>query len=122
MKFYAKTEVEVFCAFFLAKDGRVLKRETYSNGSADNVTFLCSELAKEIAVSKPYSVVVTHNHPSGNPSPSKDDDVSTERMYYMLSFTGVRLYDHIIVAKDKTFSYRATGRFDKIEEKFKNFV
>ncbi len=122
VSFYAKADVEIFCAFFLAKDGRVLRRETYSSGNADKVSFLCSELAREVAIIKPDSVVITHNHPSGNPLPSRDDDVSTERIYYMLSFAGVKLYDHVIVAKDKTYSYRSDGRLAKIEDKFKNFI
>ncbi len=54
-------------------------------------------------------IVVAHNHPSGEPRPSKQDIAMTQQLVAAGQILGVTLYDHIIVAKEGHFSFRAEG-------------
>ena len=116
-RFFAPYDYEVFCAFLLAQSGKVLKRVTFTDRDADCVTFTATELTKHIAAVKPHAVVIAHNHPDEVARPSVADDLSTEKMYVLLSLSGVKLYDHVIVGENGFYSYRASGRLDEIIEK-----
>ena len=52
------------------------------------------------------SIVIVHNHPSGNPEPSKDDLEITKRITEAGKLIGVNVLDHIIIAKDQFFSFK----------------
>lgn len=78
---------------------------------ATNVT----EASKAIAIHKPASLIIAHNHTSGNEAPSMDDDVSTKKINLLCELHGVELTDHVICAGDKFFSYRLSGRIDYIK-------
>lgn len=54
-------------------------------------------------------IVVAHNHPSGDPTPSKQDITTTQQLIAAGQILGVRLYDHIIVAGRRHYSFRASG-------------
>jgi len=55
-------------------------------------------------------VALVHNHPSGNRNPSTDDDRLTERVKNACKIMRLHLLDHLIVAKDKYYSYHEQGR------------
>lgn len=113
-KFFAGYDKEVFLAFFLSKSNKVIAKVSYTSDRVDEINFLLSEFSRSFASINPYAVVVAHNHPSGNPSPSKKDDSSTEKMHLMFSLSGVKFYDHVIIAGNKLYSYNSDGRLDKI--------
>jgi DNA repair protein RadC len=54
-------------------------------------------------------IVVAHNHPSGDPTPSKQDIATTQQLIAAGQILGVRLYDHVIVAGRRHYSFRANG-------------
>ena len=56
------------------------------------------------------SVVLTHNHPSGNPEPSDGDCILTEQVREAFAVVEIRLFDHVIIANDEDFSMRANQR------------
>ncbi len=110
IKFFSNYDKEVFYAFFLSKTEKVIAKVSYTSDKVDEINFLLSEFSRSFASVKPYAVVVAHNHPSGNPEPSMKDDSATEKMYLMFSLNGVKLYDHVIVAGNKIYSYNSDGR------------
>lgn len=55
------------------------------------------------------AIVVAHNHPSGDPTPSKQDITTTQQLIAAGQILGVKLYDHIIVAGRRHYSFRANG-------------
>jgi DNA repair protein RadC len=55
------------------------------------------------------SVIVAHNHPSGEPEPSAADQTLTQALKSALSLVDVRVLDHIIVAGSKTLSFAERG-------------
>ena len=113
-KFFAGYDKEVFFAFFLSKTNKVIAKVSYTSDKVNEINFLLSEFSRSFASINPHAVVVAHNHPSGNPSPSDKDDSSTEKMYLMFSLSGIKLYDHVIVANNKLYSYNSDGRLEKI--------
>lgn len=70
---------------------------------------------RDLSVEKPHAVLIAHNHPSGFPFPSEADDDLTKKISLILSMQSIRFYDHIVVAGDEIFSYKAAGRLDKIQ-------
>lgn len=115
-KFFASYNKEVFFAFFLSKSNKIIAKVSYTSEKVDEINFLLSEFAHSFATLKPHAVVVAHNHPSGNPTPSQRDDSATEKMFLLFSLSGVVLYDHVIVAGNKIYSYQSDGRLNKIKQ------
>lgn len=77
-----------------------------------------TEIANAFAISKPKYAIIAHNHPSGNLNPSEQDDFATAKLNLLCSTHGVTLIDHIIVDKDKSYSYHLTNRMEMIKQKF----
>ena len=123
VKFFSGYDKEVFFAFFLSKNNKIIAKNSYTSDKTDEISILLNEFTRSFATIKPHAVVIAHNHPSGNPEPSANDDSSTEKMYLMFSLSGVKFYDHVIIGGNKLYSYRADGRMEKIaksiDERFK---
>lgn len=110
---YAEEKEEVFFLFPLDKDERILGRVEY-RGKQSSLLLDGKELAKELIVFAPKSAVVTHNHPSGNETPTASDDAATAALIRLLSLHSVKLADHIIVSGNKTYSYHFNGRLETV--------
>lgn len=108
---------EKFGALFLDKQGKIIYRKLFSSHSDFSVTVDVAELLKGVLSRKPHSVILCHNHISGNPTPSEIDDKSTQKIYTILKLNDIALYDHIIVSDDKAYSYRVYDRLDDIKKK-----
>ena len=56
------------------------------------------------------NIAVLHNHPSGNPQPSRTDDALTEKLRNAAEIMDIHLVDHIVVGEDTYYSYNETGK------------
>ena len=64
----------------------------------------------EIAINaKATNIIVMHNHPSGNPEPSKDDLLFTKRVWEAGALVDIPLLDHIVIGDQQYFSFRQEG-------------
>ena len=77
--------------------------------SIDSASVYPRELVKEALRLNAAAVIVSHNHPSGNPEPSGADKVLTQRLREALALVDVRTLDHIIVAGGSTISFAERG-------------
>jgi DNA repair protein RadC len=68
------------------------------------------DIFREAILRNAVSLIVAHNHPSGDPSPSKEDDVLTHRIIKAGQILGIPLVDHIVLGTNEYFSYSRTGR------------
>lgn len=68
------------------------------------------ELLRHTLLAQATSVILCHNHPSGNLRPSKEDDDLTKRAAEACKMMGIKFLDHLIVADDKYYSYSEQGR------------
>lgn len=94
--------------------GKLIKRVLLSKGVVNESVCSPRQVVDIVLKNEATRVVLVHNHPSNNPTPSKADQYMTERIYYALATIGVRLEDHIIITKDSYFSYRNSGVIDNL--------
>lgn len=105
-------ETEAFLAIALDRRSRVVAAETLTTGSSrftvvDPPQILRWALTRQRAVE---SLIIAHNHPSGDPTPSVQDRDVTRQVASGCRAIGLRLADHLIVADpDRWFSFAATG-------------
>lgn len=59
---------------------------------------------------KTTACMMIHNHPSGDPAPSKADDVATKKIKEGLEIVGLKLFDHVIIGDSSYYSYAREGR------------
>ncbi len=88
-------------------------------GSLNTVLGQPREIFKSAILSNAASIIMFHNHPSGDPSPSLEDIDMTARIYSSGILLGIKLLDHIIVGRgDESFSFKEEGQMyvEKIEE------
>jgi DNA repair protein RadC len=96
-------------AAFMDPQARIIKTKTISVGSIDSALVPHGEIAKEALFCSASGVMLAHNHPGGSTMPSPSDIEATRRVLDALKLLNIRLYDHIIVADDKTASMTALG-------------
>jgi len=68
------------------------------------------EIFKGACLANAYGIVMVHNHPSGDPSPSDEDTKLTQRIKQAGVIMGVDLLDHVIVAENGCYSFQASGK------------
>jgi DNA repair protein RadC len=78
-------------------------------GTIDGASVYPRELVKEALRHNAAAVIISHNHPSGNPEPSQADKVLTQRLNEALRLVDVRVLDHVIVAGNSTASFAERG-------------
>jgi DNA repair protein RadC len=88
---------------------RVLARELVSQGTLTQSLAHPREIFRTAIKLGAAAVVVGHNHPSGDPSPSPDDHALTRRLREAAEVLGIPLVDHIVVGQDGFYSYADSG-------------
>ena len=102
-------EHEVFAVLFLDTQHRLIDYAEMFRGTIDGASVYPRELVKEALRLNAAAVILSHNHPSGNPEPSGADKVLTQRLKEALALVDVRTLDHIIVAGARTTSFAERG-------------
>mgnify|MGYP001602780452 CR=1 FL=1 len=96
---------EHFIVLYLDSKHQVLKEETISIGTLDASLVHPREVFKRAIQESAYGIILVHNHPSGDPSPSKDDRKITENMVDAGNLVDIKVLDHIIIGKKKYWSW-----------------
>lgn len=102
-------EHEVFAVLFLDTRHRLIEYREMFHGTIDSASVYPREVVKEALRLNAAAVILSHNHPSGNPEPSSADKTLTQRLKEALALVEVRLLDHIIVAGGATVSFAEHG-------------
>ncbi|EIU4871253.1 RadC family protein [Pseudomonas aeruginosa] len=102
-------EHEVFAVLFMDTRHRLIEYREMFRGTIDGASVYPRELVKEALRCNAAAVIVSHNHPSGNPEPSAADRTLTERLKQALGLVDVRVLDHVIVAGGDTTSFAERG-------------
>jgi DNA repair protein RadC len=106
---YGAYPVERFGVLLLDTRHRLISTRVLSVGSLDASLGHPREVFREALLAGAAAVVAFHNHPSGDPIPSRDDVSLTERLQQAGSVVGVPLVDHVILADDRYCSLREMG-------------
>jgi len=101
---------ECLLAVFLDTRNQVIRVHTVSVGTLTGSPAHPREIFKEALAHGSASLIVCHNHPSGDPSPSRDDITLTARLKQAGDLMGVPLLDHIIIGDGKYVSLKETGK------------
>ncbi len=100
---------EHFKLILLNSRNRIIGISTISIGTLDSNLVHPREVFKEAIAHSSASVVLVHNHPSGDPEPSEDDLIITRRLTEAGKILGVEITDHIIITKNRFFSFKEKG-------------
>jgi DNA repair protein RadC len=104
---------EHFVIFFLDARNQIIKREIISVGSLNANLVHPREVFEPAVRNLAAQIVLAHNHPSGDPEPSEDDLEITKRLVEAGKLLGIEVIDHIIVVKEKFFSFKDKGLLQK---------
>ncbi len=98
--------IEQFRVLFLDKKNILIKDEMQQRGTVDHTPLYPREIAKRALELGASAVIMVHNHPSGDPTPSRADIEMTKQVEAALSPVRVALHDHLIIGKDRHLSFR----------------
>ena len=105
----AGREHEIFGVLFLDQRHRVLAFEELFRGTLNGTAVYPREVVKRSLTHNAAAVIFTHNHPSGNPEPSRADEVLTQRLKDALSLVDIRVLDHLVVGREGVISFSERG-------------
>lgn len=100
---------ERLAALHLDSDRRVLGDPTLVDGGADAIELPMAGLLRGAVQAGAAAIILAHNHPSGDPAPSKADLETTRRLAAHGAAIGIRLHDHLIFAGAECCSLRGMG-------------
>ena len=91
---------EIFRILFLDKKNGLIKDEVQGAGTVDHTPVYPREVVRRALELSATAIVLVHNHPSGDPSPSTQDVTMTREIMAIAKPLGVTVHDHIIVGRD----------------------
>ena len=113
---FQASEVEKLGLIAVDRRLKIISSELVSQGN-DAFTIVCPKRVVRWALTlhrSPYAIVMAHNHPSGDPLPSMEDDRVTRKVEVACQAVGLVLMDHIVLGAGAAYySYAAAGRIQK---------
>ncbi|MBM7854532.1 DNA repair protein RadC [Desulfohalotomaculum tongense] len=100
---------EHFCALLLNTKNQVLSVETISVGTLNSSVVHPRELFKAAIKKSSAAVILLHNHPSGDPAPSREDIAITKRIVKSGEILGISVLDHLIIGDNRFISLKSEG-------------
>jgi DNA repair protein RadC len=100
---------EQFKALLLNTKNQVIGQEVISIGTLNSSIVHPRELFKSAIKRSAAAIILVHNHPSGDPSPSREDIDVTERLIEAGRIIGIRVLDHLIIGDNRFNSFKAQG-------------
>lgn len=111
-EFLSQMDRELFCIVNLQADLTPINMNIVSVGSLNEALINPREIFKSAILSNAHSMMLIHNHPSGNLTPSTSDIQTTARMQELGELMGISLVDHIIIGRNGNYySFRDKGEF-----------
>ncbi len=106
---FKQCEVEVFKALLLNTKNEVQKIVDVATGGLDATLAMPRDVFRQAVRDAASAVIVCHNHPSGDPEPSREDIRITERLRDAAEIIGFRLLDHIVFGHERYVSFQERG-------------
>lgn len=100
---------EQFRVLFLDKKNRLIADEILGNGTVDRAPVYPREIMKRALTLEATAVILAHNHPSGDPTPSQSDINMTNDVIEAMKPIGITVHDHLIIGRDNIASFRTLG-------------
>lgn len=109
-EFLAGEDREVFITINLDNSDRINSINIVSIGSLNAAIIHPREVFKASILSNANAIILAHNHPSGNPDPSKEDIEITQRLFECGKLLGIKILDHIIIGDEEYVSLSLVGK------------
>jgi len=101
--------VEQFRILFLDKKNKLIADEVQQIGTVDHTPVYPREVIKRTLELSATALILVHNHPSGDPTPSQSDISMTQQIESACIALGLSLHDHLIVGKSRELSFKSEG-------------
>jgi DNA repair protein RadC len=105
----AHRETEEFRVLYLDRKNVLIADEAQARGTVDHVPVYPREVVKRALEINASAIILVHNHPSGDPTPSGADIEMTLRIRDAAEVLGIVLHDHLIIGKSREVSLKAAG-------------
>jgi DNA repair protein RadC len=101
--------VEQFRVLFLDRKNRLIADEAQQRGTVDHTPVYPREVVKRALELAASAIILVHNHPSGDPTPSQGDIAMTKEVTKAADALGIALHDHLIISRSAHASLKALG-------------
>ncbi|MFC1026435.1 DNA repair protein RadC [Pasteurella multocida] len=98
-------EREIFLVLFLDNQHRLIKQEEMFLGTINSTTIHPREIIKSALFCNAAALILAHNHPSGNPTPSLSDKMITTKIQAAAELVEIRILDHFVIGKGCYYSF-----------------
>jgi DNA repair protein RadC len=105
----AYEQVEQFRVLFLDRKNNLIADEPQQRGTVDHTPVYPREVIKRALLLNASALIIVHNHPSGDPTPSRDDVEMTRRLKDAAEAVELQLHDHIVIGHGQHTSFRTAG-------------
>ena len=105
----AHRDTEQFRVLFLDSKNTLIADEEQARGTVDHVPVYPREVVKRALELNATALILVHNHPSGDPTPSQADLTMTSQVQAAADALGIVLHDHLIIGKSRELSFRSAG-------------
>ena len=105
----AHRETEQFRILFLDRKNILIADEEQARGTVDHVPVYPREVVKRALELNASALILVHNHPSGDPTPSDADIAVTRKIAEAAQTLSITLHDHLVISVSDEFSFRANG-------------
>ncbi|HET6466822.1 MAG TPA: JAB domain-containing protein [Geminicoccaceae bacterium] len=104
----AHEPTEHFRILFLDRKNLLIKDEVQSRGTVDHTPLYPREVVKRALELSASAIIMVHNHPSGDPTPSKADIEMTRQVINALAAVDITVHDHVIIGKNRHTSFKSS--------------
>jgi len=111
---------EVFKVICLNNRSQIINTEDLFSGTLDSIPIHPREIIDSAIKHNATCLLFAHNHPAGDPAPSKNDKQITRDLVFMGMILGIKVLDHIIIGNNVYFSFADEGLIEKYEDDFLN--
>lgn len=105
----ARSEKEEFRVLFLDRKNHLIADEVQNRGTVDHTPVYPREIVKRALELGASSIILVHNHPSGDPTPSKADIAMTREVTGAAKALGIALHDHLVIGRGGHSSFKSLG-------------
>ena len=112
--------VEVFKVIYLNRRGQIIDTVTLFEGTTDGIPIRPREIVESAIKYNVGALIFVHNHPSGDPSPSRSDKQLTRDLVCIGNILQLKVLDHIIIGGNTYYSFADGGLIQKYEDNFLN--
>ncbi|MDB6177096.1 DNA repair protein RadC [Paracoccus sp. Z330] len=105
----AHRETEQFRVLFLDRKNVLIADDEQGQGTVDHVPVYPREIIRRALELNASALILVHNHPSGDPTPSEADISMTARIAQAADCMGITIHDHLIIGKSRELSFRSQG-------------